>query len=75
MLQLCGLCQDFVAYLGSRVTPEQLAQSDVKLVIIGCGDWKVVKAYRELLETPFPVYADASMKSVSWDRLTGRLRS
>lgn len=48
---------DFISFLGSKITPEDLA-GKAKLIIIGCGDPSMIKGYRNLLSTPFPVYAD-----------------
>lgn len=61
--RLAGLCQDYISYLGTRITPEALAAAGVKLIIIGCGDASLIKPYRELLSTPFPIYADLSKKT------------
>ncbi|KAL8286206.1 hypothetical protein RQP46_004694 [Phenoliferia psychrophenolica] len=59
----CGLCQDYISYLGTKITPAMLDEAGVKLIIIGCGDSAMIKPYRALLETPFPIYADMSKKT------------
>ncbi|KAI5475058.1 hypothetical protein MNV49_002050 [Pseudohyphozyma bogoriensis] len=59
----CGLCQDYITYLNSKVTPAMLEEAGVKLVIIGCGNPSLIKPYRELLQTPFAIYADPSKKT------------
>jgi hypothetical protein len=53
---------DFISFLGSKVKPEDLA-GKAKLVIIGCGDPSMIKGYRNLLSTPYPVYADPNKET------------
>lgn len=59
----CGLCQDYVSYLGSKVTPKMLEDAGVNLYIVGCGDWHMIKSYRDLLDTPFKIFADPTKKT------------
>lgn len=59
----CGLCQDFLSYLTSKISPQTLRQHNLKLSIIGCGDWELIKPYRENLGTPFEIYADPTKDS------------
>ncbi|KAI5475059.1 hypothetical protein MNV49_002051 [Pseudohyphozyma bogoriensis] len=59
----CSSCQDYVAYLSVKVTPAMLNAAGVKLAIIGCRGAELIKPYRELLETPFDVYADPDAKT------------
>lgn len=40
-----------------------LEEAGVKLVIIGCGDSNFIQPYRDLLQTPFPIYADMTKKT------------
>ncbi|GAA5980262.1 hypothetical protein JCM5350_000890 [Sporobolomyces pararoseus] len=54
----CIVIFDFLSFLTSKVTPEVLEQHNIKLSIIGCGDWELIKPYRENLATPFTVYTD-----------------
>ncbi|GAA5829740.1 hypothetical protein JCM3766R1_001285 [Sporobolomyces carnicolor] len=56
-------CQDFLSYLTSKITPEVLAQHNLKLSIVGCGDWELIKPYRENLATPFDIYADPTKET------------
>ncbi|KAM0752035.1 hypothetical protein T439DRAFT_287409 [Meredithblackwellia eburnea MCA 4105] len=59
----CGLCQEFIGFLDSRLKSEDLEKAGVKLVIIGCGEWEYIKPYRDLLQTPFPIYADPTKQT------------
>lgn len=54
--------QDYVAALTRQIKPEQLAAAKAKLVILGCGDWGLIKGYAEMLKTPFPIYSDPSKR-------------
>ncbi|GAA5907808.1 peroxiredoxin-like family protein [Sporobolomyces salmoneus] len=56
-------CQDFISYLTSKITPEVLQQHNLKLSIIGCGDWELIKPYRQNLATPFEIYADPTKET------------
>lgn len=58
---------DFISFLGSKVKPEDLA-GKAKLVVIGCGDPSMIKGYRDLLSTPFPVYADPKKETCEFRR-------
>ncbi|GAA5960723.1 hypothetical protein JCM3765_007305 [Sporobolomyces pararoseus] len=53
-------CQDFISYLTSKITPEVLQQNNIKLSIVGCGDWELIEPYRKNLGTPFEMYSDAT---------------
>ncbi|GAA5944924.1 peroxiredoxin-like family protein [Sporobolomyces koalae] len=59
----CGLCQDFISYLTSKITPAVLQEHNLKLSIIGCGDWELIKPYRENLGTPFEIYSDPTKET------------
>lgn len=59
----CGLCQDFLSFLSSKVKPSDLQAKGAKLIVVGCGDWKLIPEYRGMLGLPFPVYADYSKES------------
>ncbi|KAK4051180.1 hypothetical protein OIV83_003002 [Microbotryomycetes sp. JL201] len=68
----CGLCMNFLSFLKSRVSPQDLADANVKLIVIGNGDWSMIKGYREMLELPYPVYADAEKKTYNALGMTKR---
>ncbi|GAA5851281.1 hypothetical protein JCM8547_004193 [Rhodosporidiobolus lusitaniae] len=59
----CGLCQDYLTYLAAHLPASLLLDHNIKLSIVGCGDWKLIAAYKETLNVPFDVYADPSKKS------------
>ncbi|KAK4056913.1 hypothetical protein OIO90_002163 [Microbotryomycetes sp. JL221] len=68
----CGLCMDFLSFLKARVSLEDLQRADVKLIVIGNGDYTMIKGYREMLELPFPVYTDADKKTYNALGMTRR---
>ncbi|GAA5887441.1 hypothetical protein JCM5296_007142 [Sporobolomyces johnsonii] len=55
--------QDYISYLSSKLSPTTLEQHDVKLSIVGCGDWELIGPYKELLGVPWEFYADPGKKS------------
>jgi len=68
----CGLCLDFVGDLISKVTPTELEQAGAGVVIIGCGEWNLLKPYSDLLELRFPIYADPGIKTYTALGMTRR---
>ncbi|KAH8928493.1 hypothetical protein BT69DRAFT_1277085 [Atractiella rhizophila] len=54
----CGMCQQYVQAWTDEVKASVLEEAGVKLVFIGCGDYKLIKPYRSLLSTPYAIYAD-----------------
>ena len=56
----CGLCQDMVSFVASKLPPAALAAHGVRLVIVGNGSAGLIGPYRDLLECPFEVYTDPS---------------
>ncbi|GAA99433.1 uncharacterized protein L969DRAFT_60909 [Mixia osmundae IAM 14324] len=56
----CGMCQQMVSALSAK--HDVIQKSDTKLVIIGQGDYKLIKPYTKLLECPYPIYADPTKK-------------
>ncbi|KAI1794684.1 AhpC/TSA antioxidant enzyme-domain-containing protein [Ganoderma leucocontextum] len=57
----CGSCQQYVIQLAS-VRKEALEQASARLVVIGCGDWKLIKEYCGLTDFKGGMYADPSRK-------------
>ncbi|KAK0546180.1 hypothetical protein OC846_005381 [Tilletia horrida] len=55
----CGFCQEFALSL-QEIDPEPLERAGLALVVIGQGDWHVTKAYKSVMQVPFPMYADPS---------------
>ncbi|KAK6359642.1 hypothetical protein TWF696_000786 [Orbilia brochopaga] len=56
----CGLCQNYVESLSPLLTPETLKTRKTRLIIIGCGGYRMINEYAEDLKTPFPIYTDHS---------------
>lgn len=61
----CGQCQDYTLASISILSPEALEKAGIRVVIIGHGSWKVLKAYRRLFKCPFPIYVDGPKKLYS----------
>ncbi|KAI0807773.1 AhpC/TSA antioxidant enzyme-domain-containing protein [Fomes fomentarius] len=55
----CGSCQQYVMQLAS-VRQEALDEANTRLVVIGCGEWKMINNYREITDFKGSVYADPS---------------
>ncbi|KAG0146536.1 hypothetical protein CROQUDRAFT_44230, partial [Cronartium quercuum f. sp. fusiforme G11] len=56
----CGFCQEYLLALKKQLSVDKLGSKE--LFIIGCGHWSVIKPYKELLDLPFPIYADNTRK-------------
>ncbi|ODN75785.1 hypothetical protein L202_05792 [Cryptococcus amylolentus CBS 6039] len=54
----CGQCQDYTLASISILSKEALEKAGVRVVIVGHGNWKVLKAYRNLFNCPFDIYVD-----------------
>ncbi|GAA5910712.1 hypothetical protein JCM6882_002057 [Rhodosporidiobolus microsporus] len=67
------LQQDYISFLTASLPPSLLAAHNLKISVIGCGDWKLIAPYRSTLGTPFEVYADSSRES--YERLGMTLRT
>ncbi|CDO73617.1 hypothetical protein BN946_scf185014.g87 [Trametes cinnabarina] len=52
-------CGQYVMQLAS-VRKEPLEQANARLVVIGCGDWKLIKTYCETTGYSYAMYADPS---------------
>ncbi|GAA6027231.1 hypothetical protein JCM8097_002507 [Rhodosporidiobolus ruineniae] len=61
----CGLCQDYLSYLSTHISPSALSSSNVKLSIVGCGDASLIQPYKDSLGLPaeFEVFADPTKKT------------
>ncbi|KAI6120990.1 AhpC/TSA antioxidant enzyme-domain-containing protein [Pisolithus croceorrhizus] len=53
----CGSCQQYVAQLSS-VRAEALSKAKRQLIIVGCGSYEAIAAYKEITSCPFAIYAD-----------------
>jgi len=54
----CGMCQDYTVASISRLDPVILAKNNIRVVVIGCGDWKMIKPYKKLFNLKFECYTD-----------------
>ncbi|EGG01628.1 uncharacterized protein MELLADRAFT_75587 [Melampsora larici-populina 98AG31] len=52
----CGFCQDYLIAIKDKMSKEKLG--DREIIVIGCGDWSIIKPYKELLDYPFEIYSD-----------------
>ncbi|KAI0780580.1 AhpC/TSA antioxidant enzyme-domain-containing protein [Trametes elegans] len=55
----CGNCQQYVIQLAA-VRNDALDAANTRLVVVGCGDWKLIQSYREITGFPYAMYADPS---------------
>jgi len=55
----CGACQAYVNQL-AEVSQSVLDTSNVKIVVIGCGQWEPISRYSELTNFSGPIFADPS---------------
>lgn len=53
----CGFCQQFAMSV-RNIDPLPLKKANLDFIIIGQGDWHVIKAYREVMQVPYPMFAD-----------------
>jgi peroxiredoxin len=58
---LCGQCQDYMTTAVSRLDPDEIAASNVRVVIITNGSWKGIKKYSELVGSKFKIYTDPDL--------------
>ena len=58
--------------LSAGISPSELAQKGIELVIIGCGDPVMIKDYASNTGSKYPIYADPSQ---SLYKLFGLVRS
>ncbi|CDS02225.1 hypothetical protein [Sporisorium scitamineum] len=53
----CGFCQQFAMSV-RNIDPLPLKTANLDFVIVGQGDWHVIKAYREVMQVQYPMFAD-----------------
>lgn len=58
----CGACQNYMEFSLSNVDPEIVRQHNIRVVLIGCGSWKAIKAYKALFNCQYEMYTDRSRK-------------
>ncbi|KAI0373012.1 hypothetical protein BV20DRAFT_1014326 [Pilatotrama ljubarskyi] len=54
-----SLCGQYVMQLAS-VRKDALEEAKTRLIVIGCGDWKLIESYCETTGFSYPMYADPS---------------
>jgi hypothetical protein len=54
----CGMCQDYTLMSISQLDPAVLAANNIRVVIIGCGNYKMIKPYKKLFKLQFECYTD-----------------
>jgi len=55
---LCGMCKAYVEELG-QVSKSSLDAAGTRIVIIGCGEWSVIKEYKNSSNHfPYEIYAE-----------------
>ncbi|KAF8712463.1 hypothetical protein AX14_013071 [Amanita brunnescens Koide BX004] len=55
----CGACQAYVSQLTDRAQ-SVLDTSNIKIVVIGCGEWALISTYAEMTGFAGPIFADPS---------------
>ncbi|PWY97130.1 hypothetical protein BCV70DRAFT_167560, partial [Testicularia cyperi] len=53
----CGFCQQFAMSV-RHIDPLPLKKANMNFLLIGQGDWHVIKAYRQVMQVQYPIYAD-----------------
>jgi len=56
----CPMCQDYLASVMRDVDHAALARSGVRLVVIGCGSYGLIRSYRQIFRFPYEIFIDAS---------------
>jgi peroxiredoxin len=60
----CGVCKEYVSGLSQSdgITPNELSTVNKRLIIIGCGQSKLIEQYAKDTNCPFPIYVDPTRK-------------
>jgi peroxiredoxin len=58
-------CKEYVTRLSEGIEPSELAEKNIKLFIVGCGDPNLIKTYVKDTRSKFAIYADPSQKLYS----------
>ena len=48
-----------------RITPEQLRALNLRLIVVGCGNWKMISGYRSEYEPPIRKRAKQMLMTLS----------
>jgi len=55
----CGMCQAYISEL-SKIPSKALEDTNVQVVVIGCGEWSLIKNYAEGTNFNGKIFADPS---------------
>ncbi|CAF1072241.1 unnamed protein product [Adineta steineri] len=60
----CGSCKEYVTGLSKEngITPNELSNSNKRLIIIGCGQPNLIEQYKKDTKCPFTIYCDPTQK-------------
>ncbi|KAI0784295.1 hypothetical protein C8Q75DRAFT_691582, partial [Abortiporus biennis] len=58
----CGMDQDYMYSVSKQVDTEVLRRAGVDLIIIGHGSPGMIRSYKQIWRTPFPIYTDPSLR-------------
>ncbi|ETW83292.1 hypothetical protein HETIRDRAFT_316732, partial [Heterobasidion irregulare TC 32-1] len=58
----CPLCQDYLFSVAREVEYARLRAAGVRLIIVGCGSYGLIKSYRQIFRMPYPIYTDPSLR-------------
>jgi len=56
----CPMCQDYLTSLMRDADHAALLRSGVRLIVIGCGSYGLIRSYRQIFHLPYELYVDAS---------------
>ncbi|VDB89113.1 unnamed protein product [Peniophora sp. CBMAI 1063] len=54
----CGICKQYVSQISSTVRGEALQAANTDIVLVGCGEWELIKEYKEDTGFEGNVYAN-----------------
>jgi len=57
----CGMCQNYLIEL-AKVPKESFEAANTDIIVVGCGEWALIKQYKEDTGYYYPIYADPSRK-------------
>jgi len=55
----CGMCQAYVSQF-NQVASDALAAADTSIIVVGCGEWKLIQNYHEATGFTGQIYANPS---------------
>ena len=54
--------KEYVKVLSSQIDPSELSEKGISVMIIGCGEYDLIKPYVKETGSKYPLYADPSQK-------------